>query len=104
MIQRHHLCLIRSEIAPKYGIKPFNTIVKWNELDALTKKEQAEINKLNAETAGFLVLSGAIDGQDERHRIMNEPKSGYSGLGNEEAKRDQLNEGEQSDLTGAENE
>lgn len=104
LIQRHHLCVIRSEIAPKYGIEPFNTVVKWNELDALTKKEQAEINKLNAETAGFLVLSGAIDGQDERHRIMNEPKSGYSGLGNEEAKRDEPDEGAQSDLTGAENE
>ena len=101
LIQRHHLCLIRSEIAPKYGIEPFHTTVKWNELDALTKKEQAEINKLNAETAGFLVLSGAIDGQDERHRIMNEPKSGYSGLGNEEASRDEPDPDIHSDLTGA---
>lgn len=101
LIQRHHLCLIRSEIAPKYGIEPFNTVVKWNELDALTKKEQAEINKLNAETAGFLVLSGAIDGTDERHRIMNEPKSGYSGLGNEEAKENSPDPDVHSDLIGA---
>ena len=53
---------------------------RWNELDALTAKEQAEINKLKAEAGSVLVQSGAIDGMDERDRISADPSSGYSGL------------------------
>lgn len=80
LIERHHLLLIRSEISPKFGIAPFNTTISWHELDAMTTKEQAELNKLKAETGVLLVNSGAIDGQDERDRITNDPKSGYVGL------------------------
>lgn len=80
LIERHHMLLIHSEIAPKFGIEPFETIINWNELDALTKKEQAEINKLNAETGVTLVNSGAIDGQDERDRLRHDESSGYLNL------------------------
>lgn len=80
MIERHHMLLIRSEIAPEFGIAPFETIINWNELDALTKKEQAEINKLNAEAGAFLVNAGAIDGQDERDRLRHDESSGYINL------------------------
>lgn len=83
LLERHHLLLIRSEIAPKFGIKPFETTVKWNELDALTKKEQAEVNKLRADAGQVLVMSGAIDGNDERQRIISDPDSGYIGLQDE---------------------
>lgn len=72
LLDRHHLLLIRSEIAPKYKIKPFNVTVKWNELDALTKKEQSELNKFKAETGNVLVMSGAIDPAEERDRIMSD--------------------------------
>ena len=80
LIERHHMLLIRSEIAPQFGIAPFETVINWNELDALTKKEQAEINKLNAEAGLFLVNSGAIDGQDERERLRHDESSGYINL------------------------
>ncbi len=76
-IQRHHLLLIRSEIAPD---APFETAIVWNPLDAMTAKEQAELNKLKSETGQTLMQSGAIDGQDERQRIINDPDSGYNGL------------------------
>lgn len=84
LIERHHLMLIRSEIAPNFNIAPFSTEIVWNPLDAMTTKEQAELNKLNAETGNALINSGAIDGYDERKRIINDPESGYSGLIDEE--------------------
>lgn len=100
LIERHHLLLIRSEIAPKFGIAPFHTTVSWNELDAMTTKEQSELNKLKAETGVMLMQTGAIDGQDERNRIMNDPKSGYIGL-EEEAPEEFEEPEEPSDLVGA---
>ena len=95
-IERHHLLLIRSEIAPKFGVEPFDTSVTWKTLDAMTAKEQAELNKLKADTGSVLMNSGAIDGNDERHRIINDPESGYTGLEEEETddKPDVLNDPE----------
>lgn len=84
LLERHHLLLIRSEICPKYKIKPFETTVTWKPLDAMTAKEQAEVNKMKAETGNWLTQIGAIDGNDERQRVINDPDSGYSGLDNEE--------------------
>jgi hypothetical protein len=49
-------------------------------MDALTEKEQAEINKLKADTAVALAGIGAIDGEDERARVSADPQSGYNGL------------------------
>lgn len=84
LIERHHLLLIRSEIAPQFNIAPFPTTVTWNSLDAMTAKEQAELNKLKADTGAVLMQTGAIDGMDERQRIINDPESGYTGVIDEE--------------------
>ena len=80
LIERHHLLLIRSEIVPEFGVSPFETTVTWKPLDAMTAKEQAEVNKLKAETGNWLTQIGAIDGADERQRVINDPDSGYTGL------------------------
>lgn len=80
LIERHHMLLIKSEIAPQFNIQPFPTTVIFNSLDAMTAKEEAELNKLKADTGAVLASVGAIDGMDERQRIINDPKSGYSGL------------------------
>jgi phage-related protein (TIGR01555 family) len=93
LIERHHLLLIRSEIAPEFGIAPFHTSIVWNSLDAMTAEEQAALNKLKAEAGQMLIASGAIDGQDERERIINDKDSGYNGLDEEI---------EESDLDGQE--
>jgi phage-related protein (TIGR01555 family) len=98
LLERHHLLLIKSEIAPKFNIEPFNTTVRWNKLDAMTEKEQAELNKFNAETGLFLINSGAIDAQDERNRIMADPNSGYTGLNDD---LDETGEEILNDLEGA---
>jgi phage-related protein (TIGR01555 family) len=83
LIERHHLILIRSEIAPKYGMEPFSTSVVWNPLKVLSDKEQAEVNKLKADTGAVLSASGAVDAYDERERIIGDPSSGYSGITDE---------------------
>ena len=80
LIQRHHLLLMHSEIAPQLGIKPVETHVIWTKLDAMTEEEQALVNKARAETGQLLMTTGAINGEDERKRIINDPDSGYNGL------------------------
>jgi phage-related protein (TIGR01555 family) len=84
VLERHHLLLVRSEIAPKFKIKPFETSVRWETLDSVNAVEMATINKLKAEAGQVLLVSGAIDGIDERKRIINDPESGYNGILDEE--------------------
>jgi phage-related protein (TIGR01555 family) len=80
VIKRHHEILIRSNIVPEFKIPVFKTDVSWEPLDAMTSKEQAEVNRLNAETGTFLVNSGALAPAEERERIITDPKSGYNGI------------------------
>jgi len=90
-VDRHVACLIRSEIAPRFGIAPFSVDCTWQPLDSLGKKEAAEVNKLQAETDKiYSVDIGAIDGQEVRARISADEDSGHNGLpvledGDEEA-------------------
>lgn len=80
MVERHHLLLIKSKIAPQFNIAPFTTKVVWRKLDSMTAKEKAELNKMEAETDAVLIAAGAIDGEDARNRIIANPDSGYNGL------------------------
>lgn len=79
-LRRHHLLAIRSHIAPRFGIPPFRTKPVWHPLDALTAKEQAEVNKIRADTDAVYVNAGALDAEDVRGRIVEDESSGYSGL------------------------
>lgn len=83
LIERHHALLIHSEIAPQFSVSPFTTRTVWKPLDSLTAKEQAEINKLKADTDAVLNSTGGIDGMDVRQRIINDPNSGFDGLSEE---------------------
>lgn len=80
LINRHHVCVIRSEIAPKFSIAPFEVEVTFNPLDTPTGKELAEINKAKADTDKALVDAGALDGHDVRARLAKEATSGYDGI------------------------
>ena len=81
LIDRHLLCLIRSEIAPAFGIAPFAVDCTWEPLDTPSSKELAEVNKLHAETAKILAVDiGAIDAMEVRERISADEASGYNGL------------------------
>lgn len=80
LVQRHHEMVIRSDVAPKFGIKPFGTDVNWLPLDAPTALEQAQVNESKSATDVNLVNSGAITPLEVRQRLVNDPNSGYNGL------------------------
>lgn len=81
LIERHHLCVMRSYVAPKLGIEPIDTFVMWNPLDTPTANELAQTNLAKAQTGQQLVQSGAISSEDERKRIAMDKDSGYHALG-----------------------
>lgn len=88
LINRHHQLLIKSQISPEFNIEPFDVTIVWKPLDAMTAEEQANLNKLKAETGQILMTSGAIDGNDERSRIIADPISNYSGIEDKEIDQD----------------
>jgi phage-related protein (TIGR01555 family) len=87
LLERHHLLLLASEVRPKFGSKvpvDWEPVIKWNPCDTPDAKEQAEINEIKSRVGNNLVNSGAIDGVDERNRLMSDKDSGYDGLGDRE--------------------
>lgn len=80
LIERHLVCLIRSEIAPRFGIAPFDVDVTWAPINSLGEKEAAEVQKIKADTDKTLFDAGAIDGEDIRARISADEHSGHNGL------------------------
>lgn len=80
LIDRHIVCVMRSEIAPKFGISPLNLTCVWEPLDSLSSQDAAAVNKTKAETDLILVQAGALDGDDVRARISADEDSGHNGL------------------------
>lgn len=92
MLERHHALVMRSEIAPRFGIEHIHTTVSWMPLDSPTAAEWAAINKTKAETDAILVQAGAIDGMDVRDRIANDPDSDHHGLAKIVAEQENIGE------------
>ncbi len=74
LLERHYELLFKSE-----GINLDIQIV-WNPADSPSGEELAQINLIKAQVGNALVTSGAIDGVDERARIIADENSGYSGI------------------------
>ena len=83
LIDRHHQIAIKSIIMPKYGVQEFNAETVFNSLDSMTAEEQANLNKLKSESGAQLFQMGAITGEDERQRVINDKFSGYNGISEE---------------------
>lgn len=79
ILDRHYQLLIRAWVKPKYGIE-FEAEVSWNPVDSPNAKEQADINKTNADTAVAYSGIGAIDGTDVRQKLIDDKDSGYNML------------------------
>lgn len=79
IVERHHVCLMKSEITPKHGID-FTVEAVWNPVDMPTSKELAEINKMNAETDTAILNTGAVDNYEIRDKLIADKNSGYSGI------------------------
>lgn len=97
-LDRHHLLLIRSEVAPKFGIGVFNTEVNWRPIDSPTAAELADINLAKAQTDVALVQTGGIDGLAVTDRLINDRDSGYQSLGERDPA--DIDEDEDSLVTG----
>lgn len=81
LVDRHNLCVMRSLVVPRFPeMKGVEVEISWRPLDTPTSKEIAEVNLLKAQAGVQLTQSGAIDGTDERERLINDPDSGYIGL------------------------
>lgn len=74
--------VLRSDVEPQSRITPgtLEAHVDWEPLDSPTAKEQAETNKLKAETDVALSNIGAIMGGESRDRIRKEKDSGFFGI------------------------
>lgn len=72
-LERHYELLAKSEGTPEVEIT-------WNAVDSPSAEELAALNKTKADTGAVLVGSGAIDGKDERDRIIKDKDSGYNGI------------------------
>lgn len=80
LVERHHVCMIRSDIAPKFSLKPFTVAIEWNELDAETAKEKSDRQNVDSTTAKNYSDAGAIDGVDIRQRLIKDKESGWDGM------------------------
>jgi phage-related protein (TIGR01555 family) len=80
IVDRHHICVGRSIIFPRFNTTPFDISIEWNPVDVPTSKEQAEINRTNAETDSILQNTGAVDAYEIRDRVIADNGSGYNGL------------------------
>ena len=81
LLERHHRMLMRSEIAPRFGLDAATPItIQWNALDAPTAKEAADTQLVRAQTAQIYATVGAIDAYDIRDELIADPDSGFSGL------------------------
>lgn len=79
-LERHHLLLIKSHIAPRFGIQPFATSIAWKPLDSMTAQELAVVNKTKIEGAVLAADAGFISQDEARGILVEDPMSGYSGL------------------------
>lgn len=93
-VNRHHELCIKSAIAPS---KPFPVQISWNPLDSPTAAELADINMKKAQTGAALAANGAIDGLDERQRLVMDKDSGYANLPAIERDIDEVQANEEND-------
>jgi phage-related protein (TIGR01555 family) len=77
LVERHLLLASRSEVPE---LKDVDLTVEWRPLDTPTAEEQANMNKVKADTGAVLVQSGAISPENEQERLKRDPASGYAAL------------------------
>ena len=79
IIEKHHLCVMYSEIAPKFG-QVFDIDIEWNPLAVLSALEEAQVQETKARTDNIHLTSGTIDQVEARDRLIEDKASGYNGL------------------------
>ena len=87
LLERHYEILCRSRFSeyPGLTIRP-----EWNPVRKLKPMELTDVNLKKAQIAQAEQSLGAIDGADERARLIADPDSGYAGMEMERAGDDAL--------------
>ena len=81
IVDKHHVCLMRSHIAPMMPDKtPRQVEIVWNPLSVMSEREQAETQEIKARTHKTYQETGAIDGYDIRDAVIADESSGFSGI------------------------
>lgn len=109
LIERHMMCLIRSEIAPVHNDgKIFGVDVVWNPLSELDAVELSAKNKTDAESDQILVTIGAVTAAEVRERLSNDEHSGFRNIptevpddGNDDEEDGAPSDGQAQNLGGA---
>lgn len=80
LVERHHVCVMRSIIAPANGGTVTPTSIVWNPLDSPTAREVADAQLVEAQRDAALISAGALSGDDVRERLAKDRESGYHGI------------------------
>lgn len=79
-LNRHHDLCIRSEVSPG---APFQAVIEWEPLDAMTAIEKAKLRKFTADADKILVEAKAFSSQELREKEIADPASGWNGIQDE---------------------
>lgn len=80
LVERHHLCVMRSIIAPANDGTITPTSVVWKKLDAPTAKEEAEVQNVQAQRDKTLIDAGVLGPEQVLERLAKDRASGYHGI------------------------
>ena len=81
IVNKHHVCLMRSKIAPKYlSGDPVEVDITWRPLAVLSEKEIAEANEAKSRTLSNYKNTGSIDQYDIRDYIISDERLGLTGI------------------------
>ena len=81
IVDKHHVCLMRSHIAPMLpDKKPLSVEIVWNPLAVMSERERAETQEIKARTYKTVQETGAIDGYDIRDAVIADENSGFTGI------------------------
>jgi len=81
IVNKHHICLMRSHIAPMLpDKKPLTVDIVWNPLAVMSDREQAETQEIKSRTYKTLQDTGAVDGYDIRDAVIADENSDFTGI------------------------
>lgn len=80
IVERHHICLMRSIIAPKFKVEPFEIEHEWRPLAVMSEVDQSTVSVNKANSDKLYSDMGAVDAYDIRDKLIADKDSGYTGL------------------------
>ncbi|WVR18057.1 minor head protein [Burkholderia phage Bm1] len=89
LVNHHHLCFIRSELAEEHG--DFDIEINWKPVNTMDAAELADVNQKKATTDGLLIDKGIISADEARDRLKNDREAGYISLADDEADTELVN-------------